>query len=192
VSVFHHLASVVCRPCRTPSNLILHHRNKNPSYIFLAGRYTSHIQRGTVLKHSGKFATASIPKSSWRPWNFRSHNFNLINRNLWFSSFLVSSLSLKSWYEAQSVEYNVNWEIYTPYEWLDISWIGVDYTMDKGFNIHYIFWTPIHGILTLPMVYRTLYPWYFNPLHTAWWPPYPWYFDPLTMAYRPISWIGGS
>jgi hypothetical protein len=54
-------------------------------------------------------------KSWWRPWNFRSDDFNLANRNLWFSRFPVSSLSMKSWYEAQSVECNVNWEIYTLY-----------------------------------------------------------------------------
>jgi hypothetical protein len=28
---------------------------------------------------------------------------------------LICPLSMKSWYEAQSVEYHINWEIYTPY-----------------------------------------------------------------------------
>jgi uncharacterized membrane protein len=37
----------------------------------------------------------------------------------------------------------------------NIPWIGVEYTMDKGFNILYV--------LTLPMVYRTPYTWYFDP-----------------------------
>ena len=49
--------------------------------------------------------------------NFRSDDFNLTNRNPWFSSFLVSTypLSRKSWYEPQTLEYRINWKMYTPY-----------------------------------------------------------------------------
>ena len=46
-----------------------------------------------------------------------SDDFNLTNRNPWFSSFLVSSNPLlrRSWQEPQALDYRINWEIYTPY-----------------------------------------------------------------------------
>ena len=46
--------------------------------------------------------------------------------------------------------------------------------------------TPINGILTpLPMVYRTHYPWYFDPPTHGILTPYPWHVDPLRMVYGP-------
>jgi hypothetical protein len=49
--------------------------------------------------------------------NFWSDDFNLANRNTWFSSFLVRSnpLSRKFWLEPQALEYWINWEIYIQY-----------------------------------------------------------------------------
>jgi hypothetical protein len=48
-------------------------------------------------------------------------DFNLTNRNLWFSRFLVCSnpLSRKSWQEPQALEYRIRWEIYIPYAGAD-------------------------------------------------------------------------
>jgi hypothetical protein len=48
-----------------------------------------------------------------------SDDFNLTNRNPWFSNFLIlvstNPLSKKYRYEPLSLEYRINWEIYTPY-----------------------------------------------------------------------------
>jgi hypothetical protein len=48
---------------------------------------------------------------------FRSDDFNWTKRNSWFSSFLVSTNppSRKFWYVPQTLEYRINWEMYTPY-----------------------------------------------------------------------------
>ena len=45
----------------------------------------------------------------------KSDYMTLTKRNPWFSIFLNNNLSRKSWYEAQALEYQINWEIYTPY-----------------------------------------------------------------------------
>ena len=48
-----------------------------------------------------------------------SDDFNLTNRNPWFRNFLIlvstNPLSKKYRYEPLSLEYRINWEIYTPY-----------------------------------------------------------------------------
>ena len=69
-----------------------------------------------------------LTTSGTYPWSFVTqvfHNsqpshcgdFNFTKGNPWFSCFPFSSNSLsgKSWYEPQALEYRINWEIYTPY-----------------------------------------------------------------------------
>jgi hypothetical protein len=75
-----------------------------------------------------------------------------------------------------------------PYAGVSIyhGWRGQN-TMDKGFGISksilMVYLTSIHDILNhLPIVYRTLYIWYFKP-------PCSWYIEPQSMVYRtPYPW----
>jgi len=120
---------------------------------------TCHVQNPVIRNERGKQVRLGLRQNGTCPWSSEtqivrngyqsqdgdSHDFNLITRNHWFSSFLVCSntLSRNYRYEPQALEYRINWEMHTPYAVPVGMLLYIHKTLNGKFKIWKLIWFDI-------------------------------------------------